>query len=323
MKTYSLLMLLLLCTSSSSAQRLVTEKEAVAYAKTIDVKTLDPSLSSQSLDDWLRSGPPHAELLVWVLAYTCDLKPDDSNTDYPLCVKIRIGRGGQFGEFLVEIGTDSKGIAGVPRLYSDIGVYERGFISTGQIGQLSDLPHLLDQPAVTGGVSDLYQRLVARQPMGIPKGADKEAVWPFLSRRLAQQLETAQACQDDYFRRHPKTGTVLKPGWLNSGLFVGDGKHAAPFYINPTRKEPQKDGSFWVYVDLTYDKAWVSRGKGFTPDQTWWRVIATVIPEDNRFVVDNVRLFDGLPTDGPSHLLSDSFVGCDDQRWVGVRSAIR
>jgi hypothetical protein len=56
MKVYFLAMLSLLVASSSPAQLPQTETQVIAYAKSIDVKTLNSSLSSQRLEDWLQSG---------------------------------------------------------------------------------------------------------------------------------------------------------------------------------------------------------------------------------------------------------------------------
>ena len=302
----------LLAISLAHAQRPLTEAQEIEYSKSIDVKTLDPSLPSQRLEDWLQSGPPHTDSVHWLSDDTCDLKPDDSDSDYPRCVGISFRRGGQSGEFLVQIGTLYKGIIGPPHLYVGIGVQEPVFIQTGWTEQLSGLPKLLNQPVVAGGVNDFYQRIVQRHPIGIPTGADKTALWPFLSRRLIQKLETARACQADYLRQHLNADAVLKPAWLNTGIFVGNSKRASPLSANAVHKEPQKDGSFAVTVALTYVKL-----PGFVPDEANWVVVATVVPEDNRFVVDDVRLFDGLGTDGPSHLLTETLAGCDGTHWTG------
>ena len=322
MKAYSLLLMLFLCAYSCSAQHSAaekqaaaaydkSEKDAVAYVKAIDVKALDPSLPSQHLEDWLQSGPPHTNFLKWMLDETCDNKPD-LDTDYPRCVRIEFSRGGQGGYFLILIGTRNKGIIGPPQLYEGIGVQQAPFVQTGWTEQLSGLPHLLDQPVVTGGINSFYQKIVERHPIGIPTGSDKTALWPFLSQRLTHQLESAQACQDDYFRQRPNGASGSKPAWLDSGIFVGYSKRAFPLSAFAAHQEPQQDGSFAISVPLTYVKL-----PGFVPDEANWVVIATVIPEDNRFVVDDVRLFDGLDTDGPSHLLSETFTGCDSIHWTG------
>lgn len=325
MKAYFLLLVSFLCACSCSAQRSAAdkqaaaayakaEKDAVAYVKAIDVKTLDPSLPSQPLEEWLQSGPPNISHSRWWSDATCDEKPDENpNTDYPRCVRIDFERGGQSGWILILIGTLKKGIIGPPQLYEPIDVFEQPFINTGGTDRLSGLPSLLDQPVVAGGVNDFYQKIVDRHPIGIPTGEDRTALWPLLSRRLAQQLDTAQACQTDYFRQRSTADTAPKPAWLDKGIFVGNSKRALPLSAVATHEEPQKDGAFNVSVSLTYVKL-----PGFVPDEASWVVTARVIREYNRFVVDDVRLFDGLGTDGPSHLLSEAFAGCDGSHWTGA-----
>jgi hypothetical protein len=145
------------------------------------------------------------------VADTCDLKPDAPDVDYPLCTKISFSRSGQGGRFLVQVGTDRKGIVGASKLYYGVGVYEAGFVITGNSERLSDLPALLDQPAVTGGVQKLYWEIVAHHPIGIPTAAEMTTIRPFLSERLTGQLQTAQDCQDDYNRQHPTPGRISKP----------------------------------------------------------------------------------------------------------------
>ena len=339
MKSFCLLMVLFVCAGSCSAQQSSAgkssaqhstakkhtaaafdqakydkeEKDAVAYVKSIDVKRLDSSLPSQSLEDFLQTGAAHTDFLNWRLDETCDNKPDQYlNIDYPRCVRIEFRRGGQSGWILILIGTMKKGIIGPPQLYEPIDVFQEPFVNTGGTERLSGLPHLLDLPVVTKGVSDFYQRIVERHPIGIPSGADKTALWPFLSRRLTRQLESVQACQDDYFRQHPNADAAPKPAWLNSGIFTGISKRALPLSAAVVRQEPQKDGSFAVSVSLTYVKL-----PGFVPDEAGWALIAKVILEENRLVIDDVRFFDGINTDGPSHLLSESFGGCDGDHWSG------
>lgn len=341
MKTYSLLMVLFLCVCSCSAQQSAAkkqaaaafdkakydkaEKDAVAYVKAIDVKTLDSSLPSQRLEDWLKSGPPHTDFSRWWLDETCDQKPDYEDIDYSRCVRIDFRRGGHSGYLLILVGTLHKGIIGPPQLYEPISVWEEGFANIGGALQLSGLPHLLEAPLISTPVTDFFQQVVARHPIGIPTGADKSALWPFLSRRLIQQLETTQACQDDYSRQYPIGGTDPKPAWINSGIFTGDGKHAAPSFINIGGNDAQKDGSYRVSM---YAIERSSTGKNDSiiaggmrayrvEPNAEWRIVATVVPENDRFVVDDVRIFDRDSTDGPSHLLSETFAGCNGAHWTG------
>lgn len=325
MKACFLSVLALLAASSSFAQLPYTQEQVIAYAKSIDVHTLDPSLPSQRLEDWLQAGPPHSHIWQWIVADTCDLKPDDQDVDYPLCAKVKFGREGENGDFLVQVGTNRSGIGGVPKLYYGVGVYEAVFVITGSSERLSDLPALLDQPAVTGGVQKLYSEIVAHHPIGVPTSAEMTAIRPFLSKRLAEQLQTAQACQEDYSRQQPTARGGSEPGWSKYDLFSGQGDHASPVDAVVDRKEKQNDGSFLVYVDLEPVEAVIDLGHGrraFHGGYTW-QVEARVISENGQFVVDDVRIFGHFPAAGPSHLLSDSFTGCDGSHWTGLAATHR
>jgi len=322
MRVYFVAALSLLAALSSAAQLSFTDKQVIDYAKSIDVQTLDPSLPSERLEDWLQSGPPHAHIESWGVAVTCDLKPDSPSKDYPLCAKSSFGRNGQWGIFLIQVGSSRGGIVGRPRVYGNIEVFERLFVLTGGTERLSDLPALLDQPVVTGGVKKIYQEIVAHHAIGIPAGAEIATLQPFLSKRLAEQIQTAQACQDDYTRQHLTADQTPKPGWLTSGLFSGEGKHASPIDAVVERKEKQPDGSFLVYVDLEYDYIESGHERRTFYGSHAWRVAAQVISEEGQFVVDDVRIFDGFSTDGSSHLLSDSFTGCDGSHWTGSRGQV-
>jgi hypothetical protein len=326
MKACLVATLTLLVASYSAAQPAYTEKQVIEYAKSVDVKTLDPSLSSQRLEDWLQAGPPHAHIR-WDVSDTCDNKPD-SDVDYPLCAKIWFSRNGEAGSFLIEVGTRRKGVGGRPQLYAPVLSWEDGpgWIMTGDAERLSELPTLLNQPAFAHSAALLYGEIVARHPIGIPAGAEMSTIRPFLSRRLAEQLQTVKTCQEDYFRQHHQaTDRAPKPTWLKSGLFTGDGNRALPVSAWPVRKGPQQDGSFLVYVNLfaqSIDLGNGLKGGAYSPTGNW-RVGVKVISEDGQFVVDDVRLFDGPSTDEPSHLLSDSFVGCDGSHWTGLSAAFK
>jgi hypothetical protein len=329
MRACFLAMLSLVFVSHSLAQLPYTQEQVVAYAKSIDVHLLDPSLPSQRLENWLQSGPPQAHIGYWRVEDTCDLK--DPEVPYPVCARISFYREGQNGNrygqqgfFLVKVGNSKDGIAGPPQLfYPSIGVWEGSFVLTGYAERLSDLPALLDQPAVTGGVQKLYEEIMAHHPTGIPTSGEMEALRPYLSKRLAEQLQTAQACQDDYSRQHPESSRTSGPGWLMSGLFSGESSHASPVDAVVHRKEKQNDGSFLVYVDLEPVEAVIKRGHGpraFYGGYTW-QVVARVISESGQFVVDDVRIFDRFPAEGHSRLLSDSFAGCDRSHWTGQAAA--
>ncbi len=173
MKANCLLMAAFLATYSCAAQngaaakrpaaaRDTAEKDAVSYVKAIDVKTLDPALPSQGLEQWLKSGSPHFDSLTWALDETCDLR-GDLDTDYPRCVRIGFSRSSQSGYILILIGTLKKGIIGPPKLYEEIGVSE-GIVNKGWAERLSKLPALLVQPAVNANGSDLHPKSPTPEP---------------------------------------------------------------------------------------------------------------------------------------------------------------
>lgn len=320
MKPYFAAMLSLLVVSTLRAQLPYTQEQVIEYVKSIDAQTLDPSLPSQRLEDWLQSGPPRAHIGNWSVEDTCDLKPDDPNLDYPLCVEVTFSRDGEGGQFLVQVGTSRSGIIGRPKLYYGVGVREAPFVITGESERLSDLPALLNQPAVTGGVQKLYEEIVATHPIGIPADAEMAKLRPFLSHRLTEQLRTLQDCEKDYLRQHPATEGAAKPAWMRSGLFTGDGQRVSPIQAIAERKEPQKDGSFLVYLSLVH--LYTGRGSDYFHfaghKAQGWEVVATVASENGRFVVDDVRMFDDEETGTASHHLSDAFFGCDGPRWTGL-----
>jgi hypothetical protein len=167
-------------------------------------------------------------------------------------------------------------------------------------------------------VRELYVQVVARKPLGIPKGEDKAALWPFLSKRLIQKLDAAQSCEDDYLRQRPDTNGKPAFGWLEIGLFSGSGEWAIPAAASVERTEPMKDGTFRVYVRLTYKESFETYGKPPGPAHTFdWHVVAVVISEQRRFVVNDVLLFKDDSTRIASRM-TDSFAGCDGPRWVGI-----
>src|SRR5580693_8890891 len=116
MNTHWLMIALMLVPSSLTANARYSEKQVVLYSKALDVTRLDPTLSSQRLDEWLRSGPAHLEIVTWTMS-DCDLKPSGSpNYVAPLCVKVRFTRGNVGGRAVITIGTYRSGITGTPRL---------------------------------------------------------------------------------------------------------------------------------------------------------------------------------------------------------------
>ena len=97
------------------------------------------------------------------------------------------------------------------------------------------------QPASV--VRKLYRQVVARRPLGIPQGADRAAIWPFLSQPLIKRFDIAEACEADEGREEAQKlrgeyanddgqnpPVMSKPliAWLESGLFSGGSEEAIP-----------------------------------------------------------------------------------------------
>ena len=166
-------------------------------------------------------------------------------------------------------------------------------------------------------VEKLYREVVARQPLGIPTGADKKAIWPFLSQKRARQLETAKSCEDDYYRLHRGSDEKPEFGWLEFGLFSGGNEEAAPAEFQVERTEALGEGTYQVHLRLTYRETFETYGRPPDPKSTFhWPAAVVVISEKGRFLVDDVLLFarDSTKVDWR---LSQEFAGCDGPRWVG------
>jgi hypothetical protein len=142
-------------------------------------------------------------------------------------------------------------------------------------------------------IRSLYRQVVARHPIGIPKGEDRKRITPYLSKMLIRRLDTAQACEDDYYQHH--YNQVDKPAteWFEVGLFSGGNEKAEPgaFLIDSTQS--RNDGSFLVYLRLRYADP---------PPFFWWHIAAIVAPENGHFVVDDVILLKDEPRDSESRL---------------------
>lgn len=159
-------------------------------------------------------------------------------------------------------------------------------------------------------VRRLYTEVMARHPVGVPRGADMKAVAPYLSKSLLRRIELALACENDYYRQHQNTKEKPPIEWLEFGLFTGGNEKVSPSAFDVERTEPEKDGSFRLHLRLTWGP----------PSKPWiWRVVAIVVQEDGHSVVDDV-IFpkDQNSGDVESRLSETLASGCNGPRWVGT-----
>jgi hypothetical protein len=162
----------------------------------------------------------------------------------------------------------------------------------------------------------LYQQVVARRPVGIPWGADWKIFAPYLSKTLLHRIDLAVACGDDWDRQDQKRmlmkDQVIEKAplaWLELGIFSGGDEEDALRSFKVERTEPEKNGSFYVHVMLSW---------GWSPEKPWTsHVAAILIQENGRIVVDDVTYLKDNDMDVEYRLSKALSEGCDGPHWVG------
>lgn len=165
--------------------------------------------------------------------------------------------------------------------------------------------HNNSSQAALDAVRAFYAQITKYQPLGVPEGPAKKALWPLLSKRLARELDDLQACDDDYYRRY---GDILqanhyKPAtpWLEEGLFTGPNDAATPriFRILSSRAI----GDNRVDVLIAFKEDWGdSEGD------------VSAILEHRRWVIDD---YVAMYENDELRRLSDGYSECKRAQWVG------
>lgn len=170
-----------------------------------------------------------------------------------------------------------------------------------------------DAPAV---VSRLYEAIVRYQPIGIPTGEARKALWPLLSTRLRRSLGDARGCELHYAKLHPHSDEKPEYGWLEAGLFSGFNERATPHAAEVVQSEDEGRGRTRVYVVFTYRDP-NARLHPNLPAEYQWHGAAVVTREYGRFSIDDFLTFedDSLDVAGD---LEDVLAGCTSGRWVGL-----
>lgn len=156
-------------------------------------------------------------------------------------------------------------------------------------------------------VRQFYTYITRYRPLGIPSGRAKKALRPLLSKRLAHQLDSLEACDEDYYRRYGEIlrAKTYKPAtpWLEDGLFTGPNDAATPpkFRILSSRSI----GKNRVDVLIAFKEDWGdSEGD------------VTAILENGRWVIDDYVAMYG--NDELRHL-SAGYPECKGGQWLGER----
>lgn len=150
-----------------------------------------------------------------------------------------------------------------------------------------------------------YTHITRDQQFGIPHGSAKKVLWPLLSKRLAQQLDSLEACDKDYYRRYgeilrAKTYKSATP-WLEEGLFTGPNDASTPrtFRILGSRAV----GDNRVDVLIAFKEDWGdSEGD------------VTAILENDRWVIDD---YVAMYENDELQRLSAGYSECKGGQWVG------
>jgi hypothetical protein len=179
--------------------------------------------------------------------------------------------------------------------------------AVGQVAQQSAPSMARERPETV--VRDLYRQVVARRPFGIPKGKDRQRITPYLSKILMRRLDTAQACEDDYYQHYYSKDEKPGTAWFEMGLFSGGNEQAEPGGFRIDSTQPSDDGSFLVYLRLRYKY-------DDPPPFHWWHIAVVVVREGGHFVVDDV-IFPKDVMDVETRLSQVVTVFCDGSRWVG------
>jgi hypothetical protein len=170
--------------------------------------------------------------------------------------------------------------------------------------------HSNSSQSALDAVRVFYTYITRYRPMGIPEGRAKKALWPLLSKRLVQELDGLQACEDDYYRSY---GDILranqyKPAtpWLEEGLFSGPIEAAGPRKFSILSSKTIGENRVDVHLRLTGDPASSANFDG----------VATVILENNRWVIDD---FVAMYANDELLRLSDGYPECKRGHWVGEK----
>ena len=179
-----------------------------------------------------------------------------------------------------------------------------GFTAKAQTAEHAKLPNRPE-----GTVRSIYREVQIHAPSGLLSPANMRIFSPYLSKSLLRKIDLAEACEKDWIRQNRGQAIKAPFAWSEFGMFSGANERTSPgkFHIQGIHKAD--DGSVQIVVGLTYRPV---DGSGS------WRVIDHVMPENGRFVLDDV-LFPKDDSEDGSTLTGRLSQGCEGSRWVGLR----
>lgn len=130
-------------------------------------------------------------------------------------------------------------------------------------------------------VDSLYRKVVTRQPLATP---DWKIFGRYLSKKLRHGIDANDGCGREWHRLNPDPNLKPPDALLDFGIFSGDEEESEPQAFHIEKADIEKDGSYRVDVKLTRE---------FPSFKLIWHVVAIVVQENGRPVVDEVLYLKG------------------------------
>jgi len=166
-------------------------------------------------------------------------------------------------------------------------------------------------------VRAFYSYVTTHGQLGIPSGHARKVLRPLMSKRLAQELDSLQVCDDDYYRRY---GEILRANqdkpetpWLEEGLFTGPNDAATPFAFRLLGSRAIGDDRVDIELRFTTEQTYVE----LPPSYDHFEGVVTVILQNKRWVVDD---YVALYENDELLRLSTGYPECRGGQWVGEKS---
>jgi len=144
-------------------------------------------------------------------------------------------------------------------------------------------------------------------------------LWPLLSKRLAQKLDSLEACDEDYYRRYgeilrAKTYKSATP-WSEAGLLAGPVDAATPRIFRILGSRAVGENRVDVELGFTTRQTY-SPDLGLSPSHDHVEGVVTAILENSRWLIDD---YVAMYANDELQSLSAGYSECQGGLWVGEK----
>lgn len=180
---------------------------------------------------------------------------------------------------------------------------------------LEPLPVRANAPrSALDAVRAFYTYITRYQQIAIPHGRARKALGTLMSKRLNQELDDLQACDDDYYRRYGEIlrANTIRPAipWGENGLFTGPNDAATPRKFSILDSRSVGDHRVDVHLRFPEPEYCCSRPTPYF----YTDGVVTVILENRRWVVDD---YVAMYENNELRRLSAGYPECKGGQWVG------